>query len=124
MAGVDPVDANARIVALLDTNKVSDLERFLSRRRCLNCTNLFLLYLFHIVQTVGILTTTVAAGYDMKEYVWLGAGLNATAALIHVFEHVNQSLIKQYAKDIHQIRINEYEDEAAEDVDDDAPEKK
>ena len=71
------------------------------------------MYLFHIVQTSGILTTTVGAGYDAKQFIWLGAALNATAALIHIFERLNLSLIQQYGKAIHQIRINEYEDEEA-----------
>ena len=109
-------DNSAIIQTLLDENKVSDLKRFLEQRRCLNITNVVLMYLFHIVQTSGILTTTIAAGYDMREFVWLGAALNAAAALINVFERLNLSRIKQYGKDIHQIRINEYEDEDVEDV--------
>lgn len=109
---------DSTIQTLLNENKVSDLKRFLYRRDCLNCTNIFLMYTFHIVQTSGILTTTIAAGYDMREIVWVGAALNALAALIHVFERLNLSLIRQYAKDIHQIRINEYEDEEATDVED------
>ena len=61
--------------------------------------------------------TTIAAGYDMKNIVWLGAALNAIATLIQVFEHLNITLCKMYAKDIHRIRINEYEDEETEEAD-------
>ena len=122
MSAAAAAETDATVQTLLNENKIADLKRFLGCRRCLNGTNLALVYLFHIVQTTGILTTTLAAGYERPEFVWLGAGLNAVAALIHVYEHINLSLIKRYAKDIHQIRINEYEDEAAEDVE--ADEKK
>ena len=105
------------IRTLLESNKVSDLKQFLGRRQCLNTTNIGLMYLFHIVQTAGILTTTLAAGYDMKNIIWVGAALNAAAALIHVFEKINDSLIKQYGKDIHAIQEGTYVDESAVDLD-------
>ena len=107
---------NQTIQRLLESNTLDDLKRFLNRRQCLNSTNVFLMYFFHIVQTAGILTTTLAAGYDMKDIIWVGAALNALAALIHVFEKMNDSLIKQYGKDIQMIRDGNYVDEAPIDV--------
>lgn len=107
---------NQVIQSLLESNRLDDLKSFLRRRHCLNTTNVLLMYLFHIVQTAGILTTTVAAGYDMKEIIWVGAALNALAALIHVYEKTNDSLIRQYAKDIQLIRDGTYVDEAPVDI--------
>ena len=107
---------NTQIQQLLESNRVDDLKRFLKRRHCLNVTNVSLMYLFHIVQTAGILTTTLAAGYDLKYVIWIGASLNAIAALIHVFEKTNESLIKQYGKDIQMIKDNTYIDETPVDV--------
>lgn len=107
---------NTAIQKLLESNKLEDLKGFLEKRKCLNSTNTVLMYMFHIVQTTGILVTTVAAGYDMKEVIWVGAALNAAAALIHVFEKLNDSLSKQYAKDIQLIRDNNYLDEAPVDL--------
>lgn len=102
---------NTQVQQLLETNKVEDLKRFLKRRQCLNTTNVCLMYLFHIVQSAGILTTTLAASSSQMEFVWVGASLNAIAALIHVFENMNEGLLKQYAKDIDEIRTNTYVDE-------------
>ena len=110
-----------QVQSLLENNKVEDLKRFLKRRQCLNCTNISLLYLFHIVQSAGILVTTIAAGYDSKEIVWVGAGLNALAALIHIFEKTNESLINQYGKDIQEIVDNKYIDEEAIVADEEKP---
>ena len=107
----DTISINDQIQSLLNTNKVEDLKHFLKRRHCLNTTNSILMYLFHIVQSAGILTTTLAAGYDMKNVIWIGAALNALAALIHVFEKTNESLITQYGKDIEMIQSNTYVDE-------------
>ena len=106
----------SQIQTLLESNRLEDLKRFLNRRQCLNSTNVALMYLFHIVQSAGILVTTLAAGYDMKSIIWVGASLNALAALIHIFEKTNDSLIKQYGKDIQLIKDNNYIDEAPVDI--------
>ena len=70
-----------------------------------------LVYLFHIVQSAGILTTTIAAGYDMKELVWVGVGLNIMASLLNVFEKTNNSMSKHLLKDINAIKEGTYVDE-------------
>ena len=72
-----------------------------------------LIYLFHIVQSAGILTTTIAAGYDMKLLVWVGVGLNITATLINVFEKTNSSISKNLMKDIQAIKEGSYVDESS-----------
>jgi len=92
-------------------NKLNDLVRFMNRRQCLNTCNLYMIYFFHIIQSAGILTTSVAAGYDMKELVWIGVGLNILATLINVFEHSNSSISKKLLKNIEDIKNGTYIDE-------------
>ena len=106
-----PRDISMEIKTLLDDNKIDDLKRFLNKRKCLNTCNMCLLYLFHTVQSVGILTTTIAAGYNIKELVWVGVGLNILASLINIFEHNNNSMSKRLLKDIEAIRDDKYVDE-------------
>jgi len=72
--------------------------------KCLNVSNTILIYIFHVVQTSGILITTIAAGYDIKALVWVGAGINALASLIKIFETTNNSLLKKLMVDIKKIR--------------------
>ena len=73
--------------------------------------------MFHIIQTAGILTTTIAVGYDIKILVWVGVGLNCAASLINIFEKTNITIIKKYMQDIQNIRNNNYIDESEIDFD-------
>jgi hypothetical protein len=104
-------DVNTEIQKILETNKLEDLKAFIRKRNCLNSWNIALIYLFHIVQSAGILTTTVAAGYDFKEIVWIGVGLNIIASLISVFEKTNNAISKNLLKDIQAIKDGTFVDE-------------
>ena len=108
------------VQSLLQNNKINDLRHILRRRECLNNSNIALMYIFHLVQTAGILTTTMAAGYGNREIVWVGAGLNAVAALIHVFENINYGLIKKYKSDLESIQNDTYIDEREVEIDEKA----
>ena len=101
------------IKTIFEKNKLDDLKEFMNKRKCLNTWNMALIYMFHIVQSAGILTTTIAAGYDMKLLVWVGVGLNITATLINVFEKTNSSLSKSIMKDIQAIKDGSFVDESA-----------
>ena len=99
------------IESILAENRVSDLRRFIGRRQCLNETNAWLVYLFHLVQTGGILTTAVAQGYGMKDLVWLGVGLNFLASLLQIFEQTNNNMSKKMLDNIMSIKTGTYVDE-------------
>lgn len=109
---VQPPSIASEIQAIFEKNKLSDLKEFVGRRKCLNEFNMALMYLFHIVQSAGILTTTIAAGYDMKELVWIGVGINIVASLINIFEKTNAGISKRLLKDIEAIRDGIFVDES------------
>lgn len=104
-------DVSVEIQNMFENNKLEDLKRFMNKRKCLNDWNMVFVYMFHIVQSAGILTTTIAAGYDMKQLVWIGVGLNVVAALINVFEKTNNSISKHLLKDIQAIKNGTFVDE-------------
>jgi len=104
-------DITLEIQTIFDNNKINDLKRFLTKRQCLNTTNTFLVYLFHLVQSAGILTTSVAAGSNNTELVWIGIGLNIFATLINVYEKTNNSISAKLLSDIKLIKDNHYVDE-------------
>jgi len=108
-----PIDNTLAIKNLFEQNKLEDLKAFMNKRKCLNQWNLALVYLFHIVQSAGILTTTIAAGYDMKILVWVGVGFNILASLINVFEKTNNSISKHLMKDIQAIKDGTFVDEGS-----------
>ena len=105
------VDVSNEIQNLFEKNKLEDLKHFMEKRKCLNSWNMALIYLFHVVQSAGILTTTIAAGYDMKVLVWVGVGFNILASLINVFEKTNTGISKHLMKDIQAIKNGTYVDE-------------
>ena len=104
-------DIQAQVNAILNKKKIDDLTRFLEKRQCLNKTNVWLNYMFHFVQSAGIFTTTLAAGYNIKELVWGGIALNIIASLINVFEQTNNTISKRIMKDIVAIKQGKYVDE-------------
>jgi len=97
---------------IFDTNKLEDLKEFINRRKCLNNWSIALIYLFHFIQSAGILTTTIAAGYDIKAIVWVGVGLNILASMINIFEKTNNGISKKLMKDIQAIKDGTYVDES------------
>lgn len=105
-------DISMQIQAIFEENKLGDLKEFVRKRKCLNEFNTVLMYLFHVVQSAGILTTTIAAGYDMKELIWIGVGINIVASLINIFEKTNLSISKHLMKDIEAIRNGTFVDES------------
>jgi hypothetical protein len=106
-----PVDVSVEIQSIFEKNKLEDLKAFIEKRKCLNSWNIALIYLFHIIQSAGILTTTIAAGYNMKEIVWVGVGFNILASLLNVFEKTNASISKGLLKDIQAIKEGTFVDE-------------
>jgi len=108
----EPISIAAEIKAIFEANKLNDLKEFVGRRKCLTEFNMALMYLFHIVQSAGILTTTIAAGYDMKELVWIGVGINVLASLINIFEKTNAGISKRLLKDIEAIRDGTFVDQS------------
>jgi hypothetical protein len=113
-----------RIKHIFEQNEIDDLEKFMNKRECLNNCNFYMIYLFYLVQSAGILVTTIATGYNAQIYIWLGVGLNIFASLIHVYEQTNNNISSKLLKDIQLIKNNNYTDEGALiDLDDDKGKK-
>lgn len=107
----DTVVIEQEIQRIFNENKLTDLKKFIEKRGCLNNTNLVLSYGFHVVQSAGVLITTIAAGYNVKELIWVGVGMNILASLMDVFQKLNTSVSKKLYKDIEAIRNGTYVDE-------------
>jgi hypothetical protein len=109
--GVKDETIALEIQRIFDENEINDLYSLLKKRNCLNNLNLVLIYIFHLVQTTGILVTTIASGYGDTSLIWLGVSLNALASLIHVIEKNNNSIMKKMMTDIKKIKAGNYVDE-------------
>ena len=102
---------NIEIQEILENNKISDLKRFIKKRQSLNSCNVCLSYLFYLMQSIGILTTTIGTGYEIKELIWTGIGVNILASLIHSYEQINNNISIKLLKNIENIKKNNYVDE-------------
>lgn len=102
-----------KIQKILDTNTIVDLNKDLKKRHCLNNTNLFLVYFFHLCQSGGILVTAVATGTNYTRLIWLGIGLNILASLINVYEKTNNAILANLLADINLMKAGKYVDESA-----------
>jgi len=100
-----------QIKDIMDDNTIDDLKSLMSRRHYLNRCNVYLIYVFHFVQSAGILTTTIATGYNYTYLIWVGVGLNVLASLLNVYEKTNSNLLKTYLKDIDSIKNGKFTDE-------------
>lgn len=104
-------DTNIQIQEIFEHNKVEDLKRFIKKRQTLNSCNICLSYLYYLVQSVGILTSTIGTGYNVKELIWAGIGVNVLATLIHSYEQINNNISIKLLKNIENIKNNNYVDE-------------
>ena len=105
-------DADAQVDCILQKNRIGDLRDFINMRHCLNRCNFGMLYMFHIMQSTGILISTIAAGNDMKVLMWIGVSFNCVASLIAIFEKNNVSISKKLLRDIETIKNRTYIDES------------
>ncbi len=99
------------IKEIFDKNTLNDLNLFLNKRKCLNKTNSYLIYAFYLVQSAGILTTSIATGSNNINMIWLGVGLNLLATLINTYEKINNSILKKLLNEIREIKNGNYVDE-------------
>jgi hypothetical protein len=102
-----------KIKKIFEQNKINDLSRFLKKRENLNNCNIFLVYLFHIIQSAGILSSSIAASYNNKQLLWIGVSLNVLATIIQTYEKINDAQMKRLMRDIQAIKNDNYIDECA-----------
>lgn len=100
------------ITSILNKNQINDLNKLLKRRERLNYCNIQITYLFHIIQTAGIFSTTISSSYNIHSLLWVGIALNFLASLVNVFEKINASLSEQALADIVSIQNGNYLDES------------
>jgi hypothetical protein len=100
------------IQKVLENNKLEDLQEFLKRRHCLNRCNTSLVYLFHIIQSLGILASSYSASTNDTRFLWAGIGLNMFASVIQIYEKINNDQMKKIYMDIQSIQKGTYLDES------------
>ena len=102
-----------QIETVLAQNSVEDLRKLIRKRACLNNCNVCFVYLFHLLQTCGMIVTSIYASLEgNKLLLWLGIGLNAAAALVSIYEKANLAFSEKMLDDIKKIKDLKYVDES------------
>jgi len=96
---------------ILAKHREEDMREFLDSRECLNCINGWLISLFHLIQTAGILLTSFAAGTGETKLVWGGVILNSLASLMQIYIKSHDALLKQKLADLKLIKDGTYVDQ-------------
>lgn len=105
-------EIHIQIQDIFNQNELADLKDFLKRVDRLNKFNATLSYFFHATQSSGILVTTIAAGVNSSNLIWLGVVLNSVATLLHVFEKNNNEIITKLSEEIKAIKEGNYIDQS------------
>lgn len=100
-----------KITKIFDDNTLDDLKRFLNKRKNLNLTNSYLIYVFHLLQSSSIFISSIGAGNSDQRLIWLGIALNILASLINIYEKTNNNILKKLLIDIKTIKDGNYIDE-------------
>jgi hypothetical protein len=101
-----------KIKEIFEQNQLKDLHKFLEKRENLNAWNAYLAYLFHILQSAGILVTSISASLNSQNMLWAGVTLNMLAGLVQIYEKINDGQLKRLYKDILAIKNGTYVDES------------
>ena len=101
-----------KINNMINKNKVEDLRRFINKRQNLNISNQWFGYLFYLLQTASVFSTSLGQSYTNPYLVWTGIGLTSFGTLIHAIINSNTKINNNLMKNIKEIKGGTYVDES------------
>ena len=100
-----------KIKNIINKNKVDDLLRFMNKRQNINCSNQWLGYLFYLIQTISVFSTSLGQAYQHPYLSWTGIGLTSFGTLIHAIINSNNKINNSLLSNIKAIHSGDYVDE-------------
>ena len=100
-----------KIRNIINKNKVDDLLRFMNKRQNINCSNQWLGYLFYLIQTISVFSTSLGQAYVNPYLSWSGIGLTSIGTLIHAIINSNNKINSSLMSNIKAIHNGDYVDE-------------
>ena len=100
-----------KINNMINKNKVEDLKRFINKRQNLNVSNQWFGYLFYLLQTASVFSTSLGQSYTNPYLIWTGIGLTSFGTLIHAIINSNTKINNNLMKNIKEIKGGSYIDE-------------
>ena len=102
-----------KINNIINKNKVEDLMRFMNKRQNINCGNQVLGYLFYLIQTISVFSTSLGQYNENVYLIWTGIGLTSVGTLIHAIINSNNKINSSLMANIKAIHAGDYVDEIA-----------
>ncbi len=102
-----------KINNIINKNKVDDLIRFMNKRQNINCGNQVLGYLFYLIQTISVFSTSLGQYNENVYLIWTGIGLTSVGTLIHAIINSNNKINSSLMANIRSIHSGDYVDEIA-----------
>jgi hypothetical protein len=106
-------DTAIKINNIINKNKVEDLMRFMNKRQNINCGNQVLGYLFYLIQTISVFSTSLGQYNENVYLIWTGIGLTSVGTLIHAIINSNNKINSSLMANIKAIHSGDYVDEIA-----------
>ena len=100
-----------KINNIINKNKVDDLLRFMNKRQNINWSNQWLGYLFYLIQTISVFSTSIGQAYSNPYLSWTGIGLTSIGTLIHAIINSNNKINSSLMTNIKAIKSGNYVDE-------------
>ena len=100
-----------KINNIINKNKVDDLLRFINKRQNINASNQWLGYLFYLIQTISVFSTSLGQAYVNPYLSWTGIGLTSIGTLIHAIINSNNKINSSLMTNIKAIKSGNYIDE-------------
>jgi hypothetical protein len=101
-----------KINNMINKNKLADLKRFFSKRQNLNISNQWFGYLFYLLQTASVFSTSLGQSYTNAYLIWTGIGLTSFGTLVHAIINSNTKINNNLMKNIKDIKQGSYIDES------------
>ena len=97
---------------MINKNKIDDLKRFINKRQNINVSNQWFGYLFYLLQTASVFSTSLGQSYTNPYLIWTGIGLTSFGTLIHAIINSNTKINNNLMKNIKDIKGGSYIDES------------
>ena len=97
-------DNYIKIKKILDDKELEYLTKFITNIEILNCWNSYSIYIFHFIQSSGLIISSYGTSQKNTNLLWYGIGLNMIATLIHIYEKINDGKIKKLNKQVLEIK--------------------
>jgi hypothetical protein len=103
------LDIISKINKISQDKEIEYLHKFIKNIEDLNYWNSYSIYVYHLIQSSGLIISSYGTSEKNTTILWTGIGLNMLASIIHIYEKINNGKIKKLKEEIKQIKNRTFE---------------